>query len=59
MRIRNALEWYDQNMHTDYPLVGGEGSSDDVVGRASWSDSGSSSVYLPKSFIVDKSMFLL
>lgn len=53
MRIRNALEWYDQNMHTDYPLVGGEGSSDDVVGRASWSDSGSFSVYLPKSFIVD------
>ena len=53
MRIRNALEWYDQNMHTDYPLVGSASAPDAVVGRADWTDTASSSQYLPKSFLVD------
>ena len=53
MRIRNALEWYDQNMHTDYPLVGSASAPDEVVGRATWTDGASAALYLPKSFLVD------
>lgn len=48
--IRNAQEWYEQNMHTDYPLVG---TSEERVGRATTKTADAASLYLPKSFLVD------
>lgn len=48
--IRNAQEWYEQNMHTDYPLVG---TSEARVGCAITKTADSASLYLPKSFLVD------
>ncbi len=45
--IRTALEWYDQNMHTNYPIAGGMNAQDSAVGQSV------DGQYLPESFLVD------
>lgn len=45
--IRTALEWYDQNMHTNYPIAGGINAQDSAVGQSV------DGQYLPESFLVD------